>query len=118
MCDSAIYASSTLDVVVIDGENRIIVYGQQDEGVRMERKRQDGCAGLLQFGTDTIHTLALFLAKVGVLFNFIERGFAHAALAIPLRRVVLVILKHQLRIGFIREQAVAELNKICVLLKG
>ena len=43
-------------------------------------------------------SLAPFLAKGGILFDFIERAFAHAALTIPLRREVLVILEHEFRL--------------------
>ena len=37
-------------------------------------------------------SLAAFLAKGGIFFDFIERAFAHAAFTIPLRREMLVIL--------------------------
>ena len=43
-------------------------------------------------------SLALKLAQCGILFDFIESGFAHAALAIPLLGVVLVILEHEFRL--------------------
>jgi len=43
-------------------------------------------------------SLAAFLAKGGIFFDFIERAFAHAALAIPLLGVVLVILEHEFRL--------------------
>ena len=43
-------------------------------------------------------SLALKLAQCGILFDFIESGFAHAALAIPLLGVVFVILEHEFRL--------------------
>ena len=61
---------------------------------------------------------ALFLAQLGISFDFIERAFAHAAFTIPLRREVLVILKHEFCILLIRMQAVAKLDKFAVRFKG
>ena len=55
-------------------------------------------------------SLALKLAQCGILFDFIERGFAHAALAIPLFGVVLVILEHEFRLGFVGGNAGAVSN--------
>lgn len=63
-------------------------------------------------------SLAAFLAKGGIFFDFVERAFAHAALAIPLFGVMLIILEHEFRLGFVSVQAVAKLNKIVVVLKG
>ena len=62
--------------------------------------------------------LAAFLAQLGISFDFIERAFAHAAFAIPLFGVMLVILEHEFRLGFVSVQAVAKLHKIVVVLKG
>ena len=63
-------------------------------------------------------SLAPFLAKGGIFFDFIKRAFAQAAFTIPLRREVLVILKHELGILLIRMQAVAKLDKFGVRFKG
>ena len=43
-------------------------------------------------------SLALKLAQSGILFDFIESGFAHAAFTVPLLGVVLVILEHEFRL--------------------
>ena len=63
-------------------------------------------------------SLAPFLAKGGIFFDFIERAFAHAAFTIPLFGEVLVILEHEFRLDFVSVQAVAKLHKIVVVLKG
>ena len=63
-------------------------------------------------------SLAPFLAKGGIFFDFIERAFAHAAFTIPLFGEVLVILKHELGILLIRMQAVAKLDLLAVGFKG
>ena len=63
-------------------------------------------------------SLAAFLAKGGIFFDFIERAFAHAAFTIPLFGEVLVILKHELGILLIRMQAVAKLDLLAVGFKG
>ena len=49
------------------------------------------CA-LIPIGKIRFVCFALFLAKGGIFFDFIERAFAHAAFTIPLRREMLVIL--------------------------
>ena len=43
-------------------------------------------------------SLAPFLAKGGIFFDFIERAFAHAAFTIPLFGEVLIILEHEFRL--------------------
>ena len=53
-------------------------------------------------------SLAAFLAMGGIFFDFIERAFAHAALAVPLFGVVFKILVHEFRLYLIRVQAVAK----------
>ena len=63
-------------------------------------------------------SLAPFLAKGGIFFDFVERAFAHAAFTIPLFGEVLVILKHELGILLIRMQAVAKLDLLAVRFKG
>ena len=73
---------------------------------------------LIPIGKIRFVCFALFLAQLGISFDFIERAFAHAALAIPLLRVVLVILENEFRLGFVSVQAVAKLHKIVVVLKG
>ena len=73
---------------------------------------------LIPIGKIRFVCLALFLAQLCISFDFIERAFAHAALAIPLFGVVLVILEHEFRLGFVGVQAVAKLHKIVVVLKG
>jgi hypothetical protein len=55
------------------------------------------CA-LIPIAQISLVSLALKLAQCGILFDFIESGFAHAALAIPLLGVVLVILEHEFRL--------------------
>ncbi len=49
------------------------------------------CA-LIPIGKIRFVCFALFLAKGGIFFDFIERAFTHAAFTIPLRREMLVIL--------------------------
>lgn len=63
-------------------------------------------------------SLAAFLAKGGIFFDFIERTFVHAAFRIPLFEEVLVILEHEFRILLIRMQAVAKLDLLAVRFKG
>ena len=63
-------------------------------------------------------SLAAFLAKGGIFFDFIERAFAHAAFTIPLFGEVLVILEHEFRLDFVSVQAVAKLHEIVVGFKG
>ena len=73
---------------------------------------------LIPIGKIRFVCFALFLAQLGISFDFIERAFAHAAFTIPLFGVVLVILEHEFRLGFVGVQAVAKLHKIVVVLKG
>ena len=73
---------------------------------------------LIPIAQISLVSLAAFLAKGGIFFDFIERAFAHAAFTIPLRREVLVILEHELRLGFVSVQAVAKLYEIAVGFKG
>ena len=47
---------------------------------------------LIPIAQISLVSLAAFLAKGGIFFDFIERAFAHAAFTIPLRREMLVIL--------------------------
>ena len=63
-------------------------------------------------------SLAPFLAKGGIFFDFIERAFAHAAFTTPLFGEVLVILEHEFRLGFVSVQAVAKLDLLAVGFKG
>ena len=53
---------------------------------------------IIPIGEVRLVSLALKLAQCGILFDFIESGFAHAALALPLLGVVLVILEHEFRL--------------------
>ena len=62
---------------------------------------------LIPIAQISLVSLAAFLAKGGIFFDFIERAFAHAAFTIPLFGVMLVILEHEFRLGFVSVQAVA-----------
>ena len=73
---------------------------------------------LIPIGEVCLVSLAALFAHIGILFDFVERFFAHAALAVPLFGEVLVILEHEFRLGFVCVQAVAERDKIAVVVKG
>ena len=73
---------------------------------------------LIPIGKIRFICFALFLAQLGISFDFIERAFAHAAFTIPLFGEVLVILEHEFRILLIRMQAVAKLDLLAVRFKG
>ena len=73
---------------------------------------------LIPIAQISLVSLAAFLAKGGIFFDFIERTFVHAAFRIPLFEEVLVILEHEFRILLIRMQAVAKLDLLVVRFKG
>ena len=61
---------------------------------------------LIPIAQISLVSLAAFLAKGGIFFDFIERAFAHAAFAIPLFGEVLVILLAGCRCQPVQQRAV------------